>query len=139
MRRVELLSWLLGVTLLLAGCGGQRREVDLLEETLERYAHAIRWFGFDRAPEFLDEARQRELAERPLLLERLKQYEVAGYRLRSPPVVGEGRAVQTVEIDLVHRHTQTFSQILDRQEWRFDRERMRWLRTNPLPEPRAPR
>lgn len=139
MGRIERFLALMSMLLLLAACGGQRREEDLLAETLERYAHAIRWFGFDRAPEFLDEARRRELAEHPFPLERLRQYDVAGYRVRTPAVISEGRAVQTVEIDLVHRHTQTFGQILDHQEWRFDPERKRWLRTNPLPDPRPAR
>lgn len=125
------------MALLASACGGQRREGDLLAETLDRYGHAIRWYGFERAVDFLDEERRRELAERPLVLERLRQYQVAGYRLRQPPVLEGGRAVQVVEIDLIHRHTQTLSQILDRQEWRFDPEQKRWLRSNPLPEPRS--
>ncbi len=82
--------WLcLLVVLLASACGGQRREGDLLAETLERYGHAIRWYGFERAVDFLDEERRRELAERPLVLERLRQYQVAGYRLA--PAAGARR------------------------------------------------
>ncbi|MDW8480246.1 MAG: hypothetical protein RML12_11185 [Xanthomonadales bacterium] len=125
--------------LVLAGCAAERRERELLDETLERYAHAIRWHGFERAAEFLDEEGRRRLALRPLVLERLRQYQVAGYRPRSA-ALREGRcALQTVEIELVNRHTLAAQTVLDRQEWCLDAAGSAWRLRSALPEPQSGR
>lgn len=120
---------------LLTSCGSaQKSETDLLEATLMGYAKAMRWGDVDQAIGYID---PEVLAANPipaLELERLRQVQIAGYREQPPMMIDETHASQVVQIELINRHTQQVRGIVDRQQWRLDREAKRWWLTSGLPK-----
>ena len=122
------------LAVLLAACGStQKSEADLLQATLLEYGKAMRWGEVDQVLGFMD---PEVLAANPipaLELERFRQVQIAGYRDQGPVMLDETHASQVVQIDLINRHTQQVRSVVDRQQWRLDREAKRWLLMSGLP------
>ena len=115
---------------LLAACGGSAKRSPL-EQSLYTYSSTIRWSEFDKALAFVDpEAPARE----PLALERLQQYQVSGYDVRSSEQVSDTEYTQVVELRVVNRHTQAERTVTDRQRWRWDPEAKRWWLVVGMPD-----
>jgi hypothetical protein len=131
-RRVVLLA--LSVVLLAACSGGMRSKANVLENTLSNYQGAVRWGGTRDMMAFFDPESEASKNVKAIELERWAQYDVKGYREITPAVVDdEGIARQTVEIELVNKHSATPRMAVDSQVWRFDTDAKRWLLTSGLP------
>lgn len=128
--------WLLLFVGLLVACGttSKKSDVELLEATLTGYAKVMRWGEVDQAIAYID---PEVLAVHPIAsveLERFRQIQIAGYREQPVELVDETHARQIVQIELINRHTQAVRSIIDRQEWRLDREKKRWWLSSGLPK-----
>ena len=118
---------------LLVACGGGGKRSPL-EQTLYTYSSVIRWSEFDKALAYLDPEVQARSPMSSVELERLKQYQVSGYDVRSSENVGDAEYLQVVEIRVVNRHTQAERSLTDRQRWRWDAEAKRWWLVSGLPD-----
>ena len=119
---------------LLAGCGMIDTKADPLNSTLYEYRGVVRWSEWDRAPGFLDPL---ELEMEPLdatELERLKQYQITGYEVRTTNYPSEFEYQQDVELRVVNIHTQAERIVHDRQTWRWDPVAKRWWLASGLPD-----
>lgn len=129
---IRLLAALL-VLLLVAACGstgGQRSPRDV---TLYSYVSAVRWGEFPAALTFVDPAVLEASPITDLEMERYKQFQVAGYEVKSVNEASETLYEQVVEIRLVNRNTQVERIVTDRQAWRWDSEAKRWWLMTGLP------
>jgi len=132
-RVVAALACLLLIALL-AACASKRPDGNKLQAALYDYASAIRWGELDAALSHVDpeyrEAHPLDSIERA----RFAQLQVSGYYVRQNSEDASGRVLQTVEIRLVNRHTQTERTIVDQQVWRWDEEARRWWLTTGVPD-----
>ena len=92
--------------LAVAACGSMNAKRNPRDAMLYQYVSAVRWSDFDRAVGFLDPKVLEAEPLDPLELERLKQYQVSGYEVRTSSEPAEHEYEQVVEIRLVNRHTQ---------------------------------
>jgi len=134
MSRLPTLAIALVLPLLLAACGGYNMKRTPRDEMLYEYVSVIRWNDFDRAPGFLDPLSLEVDPLDPIEIERLKQYQVTGYDVRTANEISEEEYEQVVEIRLVNKHTQAERKILDRQLWRWDPIAKRWWLVSGLPD-----
>jgi hypothetical protein len=119
---------------MLTGCATHQRRQDLTH-TLDAYASALRWGGFEQALQFVEPDWREGHRLTPLQTSRYKQVRVVGYDAgQGPASVAEGEVRQTVRIDLVNRHTLTERAIIDHQVWKWDPEAKRWWLTTGLPD-----
>ena len=134
MTRAIVLLPLLAVPALLAGCAGFNTKQSPLDQALYEYVSVIRWSDFDRAVGFIDplslEVDPLDMTE----MERLKQFQVTGYDVRTSNWPSEFEYTQDVEIRVVNKHTQSERTIIDRQRWRWDDEGNRWWLVSGLPD-----
>jgi hypothetical protein len=125
---------LLLIALMLSGCASLGAQRTPRDDMLYSYVSAVRWSDFDAALNFVDPEVRLANPISDLERERYKQYQVAGYDVKSGSEPGEGLYEQVVEIRLVNRHTQTERVITDRQSWRYDPESKRWWLMSGLPD-----
>lgn len=119
---------------LLAGCGGFDTKQHPLDAALYEYTSVIRWSDFDRAVGYLDPLSLEVDPLDPIELERLKQFQVTGYSVRTSNYPSEFEYRQDVELRVVNRHTQAERVVLDRQVWRWDDTAKRWWLASGLPD-----
>ena len=108
-------TWVLlaAMALAMAACASATKN-ESLRVRLYNYAAAIRWNEIDQAAAYVDPA---VLAEKPFTAEqreRWKQVQVSRYYEAPQSTDGEGRVLQTVQIELIDRSTQTVRTIVDR-------------------------
>lgn len=118
---------------MLAACAAASRN-ESLRVRLYNYAAAIRWNEIDQATDYVDPA---VLAEKPFSAEqreRWSQVQVSRYFEGPQGSDAEGRILQTVQIELIDRSTQTVRTIVDRQRWRYDETAKTWWLESGLPE-----
>ena len=133
---MRMLSWLalpLVCACLLAGCATAKKD-DGLRARIWHYAAAVRWNEFEKATTFIDPA---VLAEKPFdeaAAARWGQVQVARYVESAQTVDAEGRVLQTVQIEIIDRATQSVRNIVDRQRWRFDPVEQQWWLESGLPD-----
>jgi hypothetical protein len=108
------------------------------DEVLYAYNGVIRWNDFDRAIGFIEPLTLAEHPIEPLDLERMKQFQVTGYDVRTVSEPTEGEYLQVVEIKIINKHTQVERIITDHQQWRWDEESARWWLVSGLPDFTAP-
>ncbi|MEM1090299.1 MAG: hypothetical protein AAGB27_13805 [Pseudomonadota bacterium] len=121
--------------LLVGGCATDGRAM-ALNDTLEAYRKTIRWEAPLTAAQFLHP--EERPAERQLgfQINRLEQFQVTIYQAMGPgSFSADGDFVQTIQINLINRHTMREKVLQDRQVWRWDEERERWWLTSGLPDP----
>lgn len=119
--------------MLLFGCQSmdERRQAESLRQTLRSFETALRWDRMEHAYGFLDP----EVMQQQSLPTHLDDLRVVRYEVLEPPVfLKDERVMQLVLLQYVHESRQVVKTIQDRQYWRFDDERQRWLRTNPIPD-----
>ncbi len=134
-RAGALLMLVLVVSVLLNACGGNSKRKMALDDTLSRYASAIRWGDFAGASRFLDPLI--DPAKRPTKLDmaRYKNLRVSSYMPQPiQPGSDKNRIIQPVRISFYNRYTNRERTILDRQEWRYDEEDKRWYLSSGLPK-----
>ena len=125
---------LFAIVLMLAACGSLGSQRNPRDQALYSYVSAVRWSDFDAALNFVDPEVRLANPTSDLERERYKQFQVAGYDVKSFNEPGEGLYEQVVEIRLVNRNTQTERIITDRQRWRWDAEAKRWWLVSGLPD-----
>lgn len=128
-------TWVLlaAMALTMAACASATKN-ESLRVRLYNYAAAIRWNEIDQAAAYVDPA---VLAEKPFTAEqreRWKQVQVSRYYEAPQSTDGEGRVLQTVQIELIDRSTQTVRTIVDRQRWRYDETAKTWWLESGLPQ-----
>jgi len=132
---MKALLWLCAIlfAVTLGACATAKKD-DGLRGRIYHYAAAIRWNEFEQAVTFIDPA---VLAEKPFdeaAAARWSQVQVARY-VESPQTVdAEGRVLQTVQIEIIDRSTQSVRNIVDRQRWRFDPVAQIWWNESGLPD-----
>jgi len=119
---------------LLAGCATPSSKSDQLNSTLESYAATIRWGNFENATAFVDPDTLKDHPLTGIDLQRYQQVRVTGYTAQPPHPIGDNEIGQMVEISLVNNNTQAARSVLDRQRWRYDEKRKRWLLVTGLPD-----
>jgi hypothetical protein len=122
------------VVLMLSACSSLGAQRTPRDDMLYSYVSAVRWSDFDAALNFVDPEVRLAKPLSDLERERYKQFQVAGYDVKSASEPGEGLYEQVVEIRLVNRNTQTERIITDRQSWRYDAESKRWWLMSGLPD-----
>lgn len=128
-------TWVLLAAMVLAisACASATKN-ESLRVRLYNYAAAIRWNEIDQAAAYIDPA---VLAEKPFTAEqreRWKQVQVSRYYEAPQSTDGEGRVLQTVQIELIDRSTQTVRTVVDRQRWRYDETAKTWWLESGLPQ-----
>jgi uncharacterized protein YceK len=124
----------LALALLVAACGAVDTKRSPREETLYGYASAVRWSDFEAAKGFLDPD---TVSARPVTdfeMERYKQFQVAGYEVRSAKQDSPEEFEQVVEMRVVNRNTLVEKVLTDKQRWRWDEEAKRWWLISGLPK-----
>ena len=128
-------TWVLLAAMALAiGACASATKNESLRVRLYNYAAAIRWNEIDQAAAYVDPA---VLAEKPFTAEqreRWKQVQVSRYYEAPQSTDAQGRVLQTVQIELVDRATQTVRTIVDRQRWRYDETAKTWWLESGLPQ-----
>ncbi|PZO09883.1 MAG: hypothetical protein DCF27_04570 [Lysobacteraceae bacterium] len=120
--------------LLLTACGSMGAQRNPRDQALYSYVSAVRWSDFNAALAFVDPETLRTRPMTDLESERYKQFQVAGYEVKSASEPGEGRYEQVVELRLVNKNTQVERIITDRQQWRWDAQAKRWWLVSGLPD-----
>lgn len=134
MRTFATLPGLLLATLLLAACVTPQRDKDL-ETTLQQYESMIRWSQWDGAVAFIAPSFLEEHPITMLDIERLRQFRVTNYAVRSSTPYDEGNGLrQMVQIRLFNRNFATERAILDQQDWRWHADQQVWLLHSGLPD-----
>ena len=118
--------------LALAGCPGTKSESNLLNETLETYASAIRWGNFEQATHFVEPEALKAHPISELDLQRYKQIQVTTYIEQPARPAGAHEVRQVVEIGIVNINTQAARTIVDNQLWRYDGKH--WWLVSGLPD-----
>lgn len=118
----------------LVACGGGPGARSPRDEVLYSYQGVIRWNDFDRAVGFIEPQALSEHPIDPLDLERMKQFQVTSYDVRTINEPVEGEMLQVVEIKVINKHTQVERTIIDHQQWRWDPATERWWLVSGLPD-----
>ncbi len=130
--RVLLASVLL---LLLAACaGGAGSRDQIRDQSLYFYAGAIRWGQMDDALAFVDPEYLQKHPFTELDRSRFEQIRITGYEVKGFEPLGKDEVAQVVEIRLVNERTQVERNFFDRQRWRYDETKKRWLLLTGLPD-----
>ena len=120
--------------MLLMACATSK-EAKSLDLTLGQYEKTVRWSQWDAAVDFLA---AESLVENPITrldLDRLRLFRVTQYNIRSSLPYDDGMGLQqTVEIRLFNRNRAVERVLIDRQDWRYDANRERWLLHSGLPD-----
>ena len=125
--------WMLLLLSALGACATITRD-ESLRVALYNYSAAVRWNEIAQAAGFVDPLTRAEKPFTPELQERWAQVQVSRY-LEGPSTVGpEGQFLQTVQIEIIDRSTQSVRTIVDHQVWRHDREALTWWLQSGLPE-----
>ena len=118
----------------LASCVTPKKEKNL-DETLQQYETIVRWSQWDAAVDFLDLEYLEENPITGLDMDRFRLFRVTQYIVRSAAPFENGDAfLQVVEIRLFNRNRAIEKVIIDRQEWRYNEGRERWLLHSGLPD-----
>jgi hypothetical protein len=133
MRRIVIAGCVL---LLLAGCASlQNKNKDKMrDQTLEGYAAALRWGGFESALSYVDPAVR---AAHPLTAQQKALYNtvsVAEYETTGPVATGDDTVEQTVQLSLIVHSSQGVRNVIDHQTWHWDDKAKRWWLETGLPD-----
>ncbi len=131
MRRIVIV----GVALLtLAACATLHNKNQLRDETLNGYAAALRWGGFQQAWQYVDPAVR---AAHPLTTQQEALYDtvrVAEYEASDPVVTGQNTIAQTVRMKLIVKTSQRVYGTVDQQVWKWDPKAKHWWLESGFPD-----
>lgn len=120
---------------LLAACATDYGKGKSLDEALRQYEAMIRWSQWDGAVQMLA---PESLAEHPVTqldIERLRQFRVTNYAIRSSTPYDEDNGLrQVVEIRLFNKNYAQERSIIDNQDWKYNKEAKVWLLHSGLPD-----
>lgn len=126
---------IVGVALLsLAACATLQNKNQSRDETLNGYAVALRWGGFQQAWQYVDPAVR---AAHPLTPQRKALYDtvrVADYQASDPVATDENTLSQTARINLIVKTSQRVYGVVDHQTWRWDAKAKHWWLETGLPD-----
>ncbi len=123
------------IAALVSGCASDGRAM-ALNDTLEAYRKTIRWEAPLTAAQFLHPEERPADRQLEFQISRLEQFQVTIYQAMGPgSFSADGDFVQTIQINLINRHTMREKVLQDRQVWRWDEARERWWLTSGLPDP----
>ncbi len=122
--------------LLLAACASNQLQKNR-QEMMDRWEVLVRWSQFDALIDFIHPDWLEENPIARLDVDRLDQFRVTEYRVRTVLVDPDGKAAQRqVRIRMIHKHS-AHERVIDHVEvWRYDEELKRWLLHSGLPDPR---
>ncbi|MDN5923998.1 MAG: hypothetical protein L0H70_03245 [Xanthomonadales bacterium] len=129
MRRISLLL----AIIVLGGCATQKIQ-NALQPTLDGYAAALRWNGFEPALQYVDPATLKAHPLTDLQRARYAQVRVSSYDVQGSRAISDTRVEQMVEIGLINKNTQAARRITDKEQWRYDAKAQRWWLESGLPE-----
>lgn len=136
MRRIIIMACAVSLGLLSA-CATLHKQDKLRDQTLEAYAAALRWGGFQDAWSYVD---PQVRAAHPLTAQQKALYNtvrVAEYDTHGPVATGPDTIEQTAQIGLITKASQRMYTVIDHQRWRWDAEANRWWLESGLPDIRA--
>ena len=115
----------------LAGCQtlSERRQGEMLVDTLRRYEATLRWGAMQQAQSFASAEDLAKLSPTRTKDLRIIHYEV----IQGPTRVSEDKAVQAALIQYVRESSQNVRELLDQQVWVYDAQTGHWTRESPLP------
>lgn len=123
--------WLLiGV---LGACATMTRD-ESLRVNLYNYSAAVRWNEIAQAANFID---PETLAAKPFtaeLRDRWAKVQVSRYLEGPSSYDAQGHFLQSVQIEVIDRATQSVRTIVDHQVWRYDTVASTWWLQSGLPE-----
>lgn len=117
----------------LAGCAtyARQQQQDRFEDITEAYGNAIRWGKYEVANGF----RYKKEGEEDPDFGHLKNMKVTSYELKAVNVSSDGNTVhQDVEIEYYTIDQFIEKTIIDRQLWKYDREKEGWFLHSTLPD-----
>lgn len=120
--------------LLLAGCATLQNKDRLRAETLDGYAAALRWGGFESAWSYVDPKVREAHPLTPQQKALFNTVRVAQYDTQGPVATGENTVSQTAQIELIEKASQQVYGVVDQQEWRWDPEAKHWWLESGLPD-----
>lgn len=125
--------WLLLLIALLAACATITRD-ESLRVALYNYSAAVRWNEITQASGFVDPATRAAKPFTTQLHDRWAQVQVSRYLEGPGSFDAQGRFLQTVQIEIIDRSSQSVRTIVDQQVWRHDPEALTWWLESGLPE-----
>jgi hypothetical protein len=133
MRRIIIVVSLLSLALF-SSCATLHQQYKLRDQTLEGYAAALRWGGFEEAWSYVDpEVREAH----PLTPQQKALYNtvrVAQYDTQGPVATGPDTIEQTAQIGLITKSSQRVYTVVDHQRWQWDAKANRWWLESGLPD-----
>jgi hypothetical protein len=117
--------------LVLSACQSlsEKRQENLLQDTLRHYEATLRWGDLSQAQGF-GSAGPEPAAQALIPDLRITRYQV----VQGPSLVDPYQAVQIVAIEYVFESTQQVREIVDQQVWRYDPQAESWSRISPFPQ-----
>lgn len=126
---------LLAISLALIVACASSKQSKSLDLALSQYEKMIRWSQWDGAADFIAPEHMKANPISRLDLDRLRLFRVTAYTIRSSLPYDEGLGFQqTVEIRMFNRNQAIERVLIDRQDWRYDDTRERWLLHSGLPD-----
>jgi hypothetical protein len=118
----------------LGACASQGKQKEL-DTALKQYESMIRWSQWDGAVQSLSPESLEKHPVTSLDIERLRQFRVTNYTIRSSLPYDDGNGLkQTVEIRLFNRNQATERSIIDMQDWKYNEQAKVWLLETGLPD-----
>lgn len=116
---------------LLSGCQSlsERRQSELLVDTLRKYEATLRWGAMQQAQSFASAEDLSKFSPTRSKDLRIIHYEV----IQGPTRLSGDKAVQAVLIQYVRESSQNVRELLDQQVWGYDAQTEHWTRQSPLP------
>jgi hypothetical protein len=122
---------LLLAVLSLSGCMSleERKKDAALDTTLSHYRTAMRWGHWDTLFSYRDAS----APQAPDI--KTENIRVTAYEIRQPPVpISDEQVSQVVEIQYVVEDQQRLRKVLDKQDWRHDKENNQWRLHSAFPD-----
>jgi hypothetical protein len=133
MRRIIIVACVLSA-FLLSACATLQNKDKLRDQTLDGYAAALRWGGFQNAWSYVDPAVR---DAHPLTPQQKALYDtvrIAEYDTSGPAATGPDTLEQTVQITLIAKASQRVYSVVDHQRWRWDDQAKHWWLESGLPD-----
>jgi len=125
--------WMLILIGTLGACASITRD-ESLRVNLYNYSAAVRWNEITQAAGFVDPETQAAKPFTAELRDRWAKVQVSRYLEGPSSYDAQGRFLQTVQIEVIDRATQSVRTIVDHQVWRFDPAGPTWWLQSGLPE-----
>jgi hypothetical protein len=116
---------------LLSGCGSleEKKKDAALDTTLSNYSTAMRWGRWETLFSYRDPT----APEAPDI--DTDNIRVTAYEIRQPPVpISDEQVSQVIEIQYVIEDEQRLRKLLDKQDWRHDKETKQWRLHSAFPD-----